>query len=280
MRGHRGAGMRIKFLIGFLGVLCLILACSVRFNQAFASNTNPTDENTISGAASNLDFKALAAECAPNVHIRTLSSVLRQESCFNPLAIGVNGGYSLKRQPKTIDEAVNLANKLLSEGYTIDVGIGQISSSNFQSLGLSMNQLFSPCENLKAASQILSACYAKAVKETGKQDQTTLHAALSCYNTGSLSRGFSNGYVGRVVAMANLPVPELLPVTQKTDQTPPPEAPQPQRSEEVSPPQNKKVIAKVRGGDAGEPDVFSASGDLDAFAPDKDPEKTLEKNQN
>lgn len=268
-----------KFLIGFFCALCVSMGGSNNLNQAYASNTNSGNEVTASNIPALLNFKTLAAECAPNVHIRTLSSVLRQESRFNPLVIGVNGGYSLKKQPKTLDEAVSLANKLISQGYNIDVGLGQINSSNFKSLGISVDKLFSPCENLKAASQILSACYAKAVKETGKEDQATLHAALSCYNTGSLSRGLSNGYVSKVVAMASLPVPELLPATQKLDQTPP-EVPEAQKNEDSSTPQNKKIIANFQEGDAGEPDVFSAAGDPDAFTPEKSPEKALIKNQN
>lgn len=46
-----------------------------------------------------MDFNALAMECAPMVSPKTLAAIVKTESNFNPLAINVNKGYRLERQP-------------------------------------------------------------------------------------------------------------------------------------------------------------------------------------
>ena len=74
-----------------------------------------------------LDFAVLAHECAPWVAPSTLSALVKTESDFNPYAIGVNGPLKLVRQPKTKAEAVITAQQLVTQGYHIDLGLGQIS---------------------------------------------------------------------------------------------------------------------------------------------------------
>ena len=63
-----------------------------------------------------MDFVALAQHCAPTVHPLTMAAVVRVESGFNPLAIGVVGGR-LVRQPVSKDEAVATAKALAGAGY-------------------------------------------------------------------------------------------------------------------------------------------------------------------
>jgi len=63
---------------------------------------------------------------------------------------------------------------------------------------------------------VLSHCYSRAVN-LYSDEQQALQAALSCYNTGHLERGFKNGYVGKVLAQAGIKVPGLLaPTADKT----------------------------------------------------------------
>lgn len=154
-------------------------------------------------------FHALATRCAPSVHPSTLAAIVRTESGANALAIGVNTkGVRLKRQPQSIEEAVRTARWLLSKGYNFDAGLGQINSKNLDWLGLSIDAVFDPCANLGAAATVLAECYARATKAPGA-DRRPLHAALSCYNTGSLTRGFANGYVARVAGNAGYAVPPI-----------------------------------------------------------------------
>lgn len=164
-------------------------------------------------AADPVDFKTLAAQCAPGVHIKTLSSIVRHESGANPYAIGVNAkGARLPRQPASKEEAVATATWLKDHGYNFDSGYGQVNSANMDRLGLTVADLFDPCKNLAGAARVITDCY-KSAKPRYADEQSALHAALSCYNTGNEKDGLSNGYVSYVMAAANttLDVPALIP---------------------------------------------------------------------
>lgn len=148
-----------------------------------------------------MDFLSLAQACAPVVDPKTLAAIVRTESGFNPLAIGINARVRLARQPQTKTEAIATAKQLISRGYNIDMGLGQINSANLPKLRLSIDDVFDPCKNLSASGMILQASYLKA-KQSGQGEQSALHSALSAYNTGSFQRGFHNGYVQKVIRNA------------------------------------------------------------------------------
>lgn len=155
-----------------------------------------------------VQFRDLAAQCAPWVHPTTLSAVVMQESRANPLAIGVNGSFKLKRQPRDKAEAVATARWLKENGHNFDAGLGQINVNNMGWLGLDFADLFDPCANLRGAGLVLSDCYTRASRNYGA-GQKALMAALSCYNTGDFGRGLRNGYVGKVASRAGVQVPAL-----------------------------------------------------------------------
>ena len=156
-----------------------------------------------------VEFALLAALCAPDVHVKTLSALVTHESRGAVYAIGLNDrDIRLIRQPQTLAEAVETAEWLRSEGYDFDAGLGQINVRNLDWLGLSVPDLFNPCRNLRGAAQVLRSCYDRAAKRFGP-GQPALQAALSCYNTGDFQRGFTNGYVQKVSARVHLPVPAL-----------------------------------------------------------------------
>ncbi len=150
-----------------------------------------------------MDFNSIAAECAPWVAPQTLAAIVRTESQFRTFAIGVNGGAKLQRQPSTKEEAVVTAKWLIANNYNIDMGLGQVNSANLAKTGLSVEEAFDPCKNLAAAGKILTWNYQSASKKIPNQ-QAALHAAISAYNTGSFTRGFSNGYVQKVLNNSNL----------------------------------------------------------------------------
>jgi type IV secretion system protein VirB1 len=158
--------------------------------------------NSNSRCISKMDFLALSQQCAPNVAPQTMAAIVKTESAFRPLTIGVNGGARLERQPKSRDEAIVTAKWLLSNGYNIDLGLGQVNSANLEKTGLSVEDAFDPCKNLAASASILQENYKQA---RGKFDgeQATLNAAISAYNTGNFKRGFENGYVQKVVSNAS-----------------------------------------------------------------------------
>lgn len=150
-----------------------------------------------------MDFAALSQQCAPGVSQQTMAAIVKTESGFRPLAIGINGGAKLVRQPGNKSEAVVTANWLIASGYNIDMGLGQVNSANLSRFGLSVENAFDPCLNLSASAAILTASY-KLARSKGHAEQPALYAALSAYNTGSLSRGISNGYVQKVVNNAGM----------------------------------------------------------------------------
>lgn len=163
-----------------------------------------------------MDFYAISQECAPWVAPPTMAAIVKTESAFRPLAIGVNGGAKLVRQPENKEEAVVTAKWLIAAGYSIDIGLGQVNSANLEKVGLSVEDAFEPCKNVAAAGTILHRNYT-AAKGKIQDEQAALQAALSAYNTGSFSKGFANGYVQRVVnnAVAVAPagsVPAVTPI--------------------------------------------------------------------
>lgn len=154
-------------------------------------------------ASGAVDLAEVGARCAPTIHPTTLRAVVMQESGGRPFAIGINGGRKLARQPQTKAEAVATAKRLMREGYDFDAGLGQINVRNFNWLGLTVEDVFDPCINLQSAARVLGDCFGRA-QRSRPHDQAALRAALSCYNTGNFSRGFTNGYVEKVAAKAGV----------------------------------------------------------------------------
>lgn len=150
-----------------------------------------------------IDLIFLSQQCAPTVAIETITALVSHESRTNPFAIGINGGARISRQPLNQEEAVETAKKLLKLGLSVDLGLAQINSTNLGRLGLTVQQIFEPCTNLRAAETVLRECYDGAASRHGG-GQTALQAALSCYNTGNYSSGFSNGYVSGIYKLAKV----------------------------------------------------------------------------
>lgn len=151
-------------------------------------------------------FIQLAAACAPTVHIDTLAAVARTESRFHVHAINDNTAGRAYR-PATRKEAIATATELRRRGHSLDLGLMQINSTNLNRLGMSIPDAFEPCRNIAGGAKVLSSFFHQQPRSD--DPQATLRRALSGYNTGSPSRGLANGYVGRVMASAELVVPAI-----------------------------------------------------------------------
>lgn len=147
-----------------------------------------------------LDFAILAQQCATSVDYPVAHAIVQQESNFNPYAINVNRAAQIKA-PRSYNEAVSAAKKLIASGYNIDMGLGQINRSNLKWLNLSVEQVFDPCTNLKAMQTVYLNCYNTQAVNDGLGDR--MQRAFSCYNTGNSQRGFFNGYVNKVTTHFN-----------------------------------------------------------------------------
>lgn len=143
----------------------------------------------------------LAAQCAPNVAPATIAAIVQTESQGFEWALNVNG-LGRKVVPTSREQAITLARHYVGKGYSVDLGLGQINSRNMKALGLTWENVFDPCTNIAAAGAVLSGNYHSV--RAGLHPQRALRIALSMYNTGSQSRGFSNGYVGKVVGNAGV----------------------------------------------------------------------------
>jgi type IV secretion system protein VirB1 len=144
---------------------------------------------------------ALALQCAPSVAPETVLAIIQTESGRDPFALNVNGGRQPARQANATDAAAT-ARRYVAEGYSVDLGLGQINSRNMRWLGLTWDTVFDPCINVAALARVLTTNY-NAVK-AGRDPQSALRVALSMYNTGSQTRGFRNGYVAKVVGNAGI----------------------------------------------------------------------------
>ncbi len=142
---------------------------------------------------------ALIVACGITGRIGLLEAIVRVESRGDPSALAVNGSVELVRPPRNRDEAVTMARWLGAHGYNFDAGLAQVNSANLARFGLDAASVFEPCANLRAATEILGACRERA-QARGLAGATAVAAALSCYNTGDLSRGIRNGYAAAVRA--------------------------------------------------------------------------------
>lgn len=148
---------------------------------------------------------SLVAQCAPGIAPEAIIPLLHVESGFNDLAINVNKGPKVKA--RDINEAVNLSSYYISRGYTVDMGLAQINSTNVRRLGLTIEQAFDPCISVAASAKILSQNY-NVVSKTASGTHA-ISQAYSMYNTGSPTKGFRNGYVGKIWKAADKIVPQL-----------------------------------------------------------------------
>ena len=159
-------------------------------------------------------FETLAGRCAPSVSSSTLAAIAKVESGFNPLAIHDNSASKTVSVDDELD-AVDVIEGLLRQGHSIDVGLMQINSANFASLGLTAESALDPCVSLRAAAVVLESRYAGG--ETVEAQQQALRQTISAYNTGDISRGFHNGYVHKVEMASRQIVPSLSQPDTKAD---------------------------------------------------------------
>ena len=154
---------------------------------------------------------ALAHQCASEVATEAVVPLVVTESGGDDLSINVNRGPRVRAA--SITEGAALVRRYMAAGYTVDVGLAQINSVNFARLGVTVEQAFDPCTNLRLASIMLQEGYGLASQHYSGLD--AISATYSLYNTGTLTRGFRNGYVGRVwsaaIGMGSIPAPPPIP---------------------------------------------------------------------
>ena len=144
-----------------------------------------------------LEYALLAACLEHGVNHDILRAIARQESAGKENAFYINRWNQGQFKDLSLDDAVMVAERMVEEGYTVDVGLMGINSRNIERFGLSIREAFDPCTNVNLGETILYENI-KHAESKGEIGDAALQSALSMYNTGSLTRGFKNGYVGKV----------------------------------------------------------------------------------
>lgn len=190
---------------GFTFALAIAISVAVRCAAQF------TDAERLNTRLKAAEFGRFATACAPTIPLVTLRAIARAESAFHPYALSLNyprrtarehglstGEIGLARQPRTLAEARAWTQYLLKRGQTVSIGLMQINTEHAAELGLTVDQLFDPCTNIRAGARLLAAKYQESVAIRG-EGQDALVRALSEYNSGYPLIGFDNGYVSSVV---------------------------------------------------------------------------------
>ncbi len=154
---------------------------------------------------------ALARACAPEIATEAVVPLVVTESGGDPLQINVNRGPRV--HAGSIAQGAAIVRRYVAAGYTVDVGLAQINLANFARLGATVEQAFDPCTNLRLAASVLQASFGLASRHYDGLD--AISATYSLYNTGTMTRGMRNGYVGRVwsaaAALGSIPATPALP---------------------------------------------------------------------
>ncbi len=135
--------------------------------------------------------------CLPLSYRSIMRRVVRHESGSNPFAVNINQGPKLDKQPHSVSDSALIARTYIAKGYSVDLGYAQINSQHYANpdgflhkAGYQVEDMLDPCVNLRAGALILGEAYIR-YHDMGK--------ALSVYNTGNTTKGFSNGYVNKVL---------------------------------------------------------------------------------
>jgi type IV secretion system protein VirB1 len=155
----------------------------------------------------------LFLSCAPLVGPKTMIALTAIESDWREFSIGINGPTKLVREIRNRREAIVTLNDLLRKKRNVDIGYAQINSRwlrpeelqklkrefDREDLVVTTETIFDPCTNVAMSEMVLVSCHRRAKKNPHieQTEQSLLRAALSCYNTGNFSGGYSNGYIRR-----------------------------------------------------------------------------------
>ena len=126
-----------------------------------------------------------------------MRAIIEQESAGDPVALNVNRWEGEPFRPMSAGEAADAAHRFVDAGYSVDVGLAGINSANLERLGIGIETALDPCMNVALGETIFMENLERA-RAHGHAGDAALRTSLSLYNTGSMTRGFDNGYVDAV----------------------------------------------------------------------------------
>lgn len=165
----------------------------------------------------------IAVRCAPGVPPETLLPVAHVETGLSEFDVGDNTTHRSYR-PKTLQEAVAVATRLIAAGHSLDLGITQINTAagHLQRRNLPIAAAFDACTALRIGGEVFAECYSRT---SGPDEQARLKAASGCYNGDR-----TGAYAARVWKAAAFVVPAIqvagVPAA-SSESTPPQQPPAP-----------------------------------------------------
>ncbi len=119
---------------------------------------------------------AISLQCAPSVDPHMLVGIGQHESGLETDILHDNMTGKVQRGAGVADAAA----QLIAAGHSVDLGLMQINSRNLSLLGLSLADTFDSCRSVAGAARLIQL--------------------FSRYNTGSPTRGITNGYAMNIMA--------------------------------------------------------------------------------
>lgn len=144
----------------------------------------------------------LVQQCVPGAPVHSMAAIIKVESSGNPLTLFDNTtGRSIL--PSNKQEAKQILKNLIAKHHQVDVGIAQVDTANFAKTGLTVDNAFDACSNIRAGNQIFMQSYTQAVS-AGFSGQSAVFHAFEAYNSGRVVGDAS--YANRVLRAAGIPV--------------------------------------------------------------------------
>ena len=133
---------------------------------------------------------------------RTMQAIVQVESGGNALVMWNNTTRSRVLPPNRA-AAIAYLQAAMAAGQKVDVGIAQVDTENFAAFGLTPENAFDPCTNLRVGGEILRASWRQALHH-GLSGQVALYHSFEAYNSGRLWG--DSGYATQILRAAGIPV--------------------------------------------------------------------------
>jgi type IV secretion system protein VirB1 len=152
---------------------------------------------------------SIAARAAPTVAPDTILAFAKYESGLDALAVHDNTtGQS--HHPDSKRDAVALADRLVSQGHSIDIGLMQVNAANVLP-DVSLSQAFDRNRSVRIGAHLLSDAYVRCGGRralTMLQQERALRCAAARYNRGSDGPP-GQAYAARVWRVAQTLIPSI-----------------------------------------------------------------------
>ncbi|MGC9216970.1 transglycosylase SLT domain-containing protein [Acidithiobacillus sp.] len=139
-----------------------------------------------------IDVQQIVQACSGPVAPATMAAIVGTESGGDPWAIYVNGmGPKGSMRFPSQAAAVAAATHYVRLGYKVDMGLAQVDSENLGHFGLSIQQVFNPCTNVRTGAMILAGAYIQALKAGYAPGASALTHGFEAYNSGQTTGDYS-----------------------------------------------------------------------------------------